>query len=122
MFHRHRASVWEAEKVLEMMVRMVAQQCEDTECSQAVRVNTMLCVFCHHFSKRLQEEFFGSDSFLICLEKRFISMVLKTRCPDLPPSASTRSLLVMQVLGPPPPAPPGLLHQKLGVRGLIIFL
>ena len=51
VFHRHRASVWEAEEVLEMMVRMVAQQCEGTECSQAVRVNTMLCVFCHHFSK-----------------------------------------------------------------------
>ena len=41
VFHRHRASVWEAEKVLEVMVGMVAQQCEGPECSQAMQVNTL---------------------------------------------------------------------------------
>ena len=41
VFHRHRASLWEAEKVLETMVGTVAQQCEGAERSQAMRVNTL---------------------------------------------------------------------------------
>ena len=32
VFHGDRVSVWEDEKVLEMMVGMVAKQCEGTEC------------------------------------------------------------------------------------------
>ena len=49
-------------------------------------------------------------------------MVLKTRCPDLPPSACTRSLLVMQVLGPPPPRAPASKTRGAGTHNLSLSL
>ena len=57
VFHGDSVSVWEDEKVLEMMVGMVARQCECAQCHRAVHlkmvkmVHFMVCLFYHKKKK-----------------------------------------------------------------------